>query len=293
MILSMTGFGSAERTEGGVHYRVEIRSVNNRYFKATIKLPELLQRFESDIEQQLRQRLGRGSVSYSLRIRDAAGSVMAEINVAALQSIVERLRGLRADGASVQIDLAALLALPGIVEPPDIDESMAAARQATIRAVTDEAIGRLIEMRRSEGAALRADLAGQCVRIRELVSRVRARSPLVVEDYHRKLRVRVNALLAQGGVELNQDDLVREIAIFAERCDVNEEIARLESHLEQFLQICDRGEEAGRKLDFLAQELLREANTIGSKANDAEIARLIVDTKATIDRIKEQVQNVA
>jgi uncharacterized protein (TIGR00255 family) len=158
--------------------------------------------------------------------------------------------------------------------------------------LTDEAAERVTEMRRTEGGTIFSDLRGQCDQLRHRMGEVGARAPVVVEEYHKRLRTRVQQLMNVHGAELDQDALAREVAIYAERCDVNEELSRIGSHLDQFDEICTKGADAGRRLDFLAQELLRESNTIGSKANDAEIARHVVEMKAAIDRIKEQVQNV-
>jgi uncharacterized protein (TIGR00255 family) len=135
---------------------------------------------------------------------------------------------------------------------------------------------------------LYASLAG----IRREVESVQGRAPMVVDEYHERLKARVGMLMQKGGFELQADGLMREVAIFAERCDIGEEINRLSSHLDQFVELCERGEQVGRTLDFLTQELLREANTIGSKSNDAVIARSVVTVKGLIDRLKEQVQNV-
>lgn len=292
MIHSMTGYGDAQAHEDGVTYRAEIRSVNNRYFKSAIKLPEQFQLFEAEIDKLLRGKLGRGSVNYSLRVKDESPSAAYEINAAALRRYIEQMKAAMGGDSGIRIDLATMLEWPGVCEPPDIDEARQAVQLAAIRRVTDEAIGRLIVMRQAEGEALLVDLKAQCAAIRENLEEVRKRSPGVVTEYKNRLTSRVAELLAGTNTKLTADDLVREVAIFAERCDVNEEIARLTSHLGQFLELCDAPEETGRKLDFLAQEMLREANTIGSKANDAQIARHIVEIKAAIDRIKEQVQNV-
>lgn len=293
MIQSMTGFGAADGQDGDVGYRVEIRSVNNRYFKSAIKLPESLQQFESEIDKLLRSRLGRGSVNYTLWVRDNSPAAAYGINAAALRRYIDQLAAAASGLESIRIDLSAMLEWPGVCQPPELDEARQTAQLAMIRRITEEAIGRLLKMREAEGAALLADLKSQCQTIRRQLEEVRARSPGVVVEYQARLQSRVRELLAGTNVKLSEDDLVREVSIFAERCDVNEEISRLSSHLAQFLELCDSPEDTGRRLDFLAQELLREANTIGSKANDAQIARQIVDIKAAIDRIKEQVQNVA
>ncbi len=292
MILSMTGFGEAEAYEDGVRYRVEIRSVNNRYFKASIKLPELFQSFEAEIEKILRERLGRGSVMYSLRLKDETAATAYEVSRAALKRYMDDLRAVVGDDHMSHVDPAALLNIPGVLQPPTMQDSVLEDRFASIQALTRTAIDRLIDMRRKEGESILADLEQHCAVIRDRVADIRKRSPAVVSEYAKRLHSRIQLLLGEGSQTLDQDALAREVAIFAERCDVNEEVSRLSSHLEQFGRMCRSNEEAGRKLDFLTQEMLREANTTGSKANDAEITRHVVEIKAAIDRIKEQVQNV-
>lgn len=292
MVVSMTGFGAAQATEAGVSYRVEIRSVNNRYFKASIKIPEHLARYESDLEKLLRQRLGRGSVSYALRLKDDSVPGAMDINTAAVRRYITALERVAAECRFVRLDLAGLLELPGVCDPLEIPDDAMEAQFQIVRKVTSDAMDRLIEMRRVEGQALERDLAEQCAGIRDRIAQVAERSPAVVNEYQKRLHTRVQQLVEAASVALDQDALAREVAIFAERCDVNEELSRLASHLDQFAELCASPEEAGRKLDFLAQEMLREANTIGSKASDAQIARHVVEIKASIDRIKEQVQNV-
>jgi uncharacterized protein (TIGR00255 family) len=292
MILSMTGFGEADARADGVALHAEVRSVNNRYFKATIKVPEQFQRFEADIDRLLRSMLGRGSISYNLRVKDENVPSAYEINAAAVRHYVNRLKEITAGQTGTQIDLASLLEIPGVCEPAEIDPAVLEAQFNTVEELTRDAVERVISMRRAEGAAIQKDLEQQCASIRSRLAEVAGRAPQVVEEYHKRLKVRIQQLLASTSVELEQDTLAREVAVFAERCDVNEEISRLSSHLDQFAELCRSPEEAGRKLDFLTQEMLREANTIGSKANDASLARCVVEIKASIDRIKEQVQNV-
>jgi uncharacterized protein (TIGR00255 family) len=290
----MTGYGEAQRTTDGVSYALELKSLNNRYLKATIKLPEHLAVFESEVEKLLRERLDRGSITYVLRVRDNRADAAQEINVAAVKSYLSQLeKGMTSLGnAAVRIDLAGILALPGVVQPPEISEVERQRQWDILSSLTEEGIKHLLGMRRTEGQAIREDLLKQCRQIREHLVVIGERAPLVVQDYHQRLLQRTNELLAQSKLQLSLDDLRREVAVFAERCDINEEIARLTSHLDQFAKLCDSDEQAGRKLDFLAQEMLREANTIGSKANDSTIAHRIIDTKGAIDRLKEQVQNV-
>lgn len=292
MILSMTGYGDAECADNGVSYTLEIRSLNNRYFKTTIKLPDAFQFLEPEVEKLLRAKLGRGSITYTLRFRDTRPDAAGEINRAALQAYVAQIAGVQADNIQVTIDLGTLLTLPGILQPKELDDASREHQSNLVRQLSDKAIGKLIEMRRIEGKSLYQDLLKHTALIRESLAKVQERAPLVVEEYNDRLRQRVDALIKKAKLELDGEALIKEVAIFAERCDVNEEIARSRSHLDQFDQLCESNEHAGRKLDFLAQELLREANTVGSKANDGDIARHTVNIKGYIDRLKEQVQNV-
>lgn len=292
MIHSMTGYGAAEHEGDGVSYRLEVRSLNNRYLKANIRLPEHLQMFEADVEKLLRERLHRGSVNYTLSLRDGAAEAVPEINVSVLEAYLSQLRGVAGGQASVTLDLAAALQLPGVCQPVELDEPARQRYWAILQRLTEGALDRLIVMRQSEGSAIREDLLAHCKAIEEHAAAVGADAPRIVEEYARRLQQRVNMLLAEAQLELDRDDLMREVAIFAERCDVSEELARLMSHVQQFVAACDAREYVGRKLDFLAQEMLREANTIGSKANDAQISRHVVEIKGLIDRLKEQIQNV-
>jgi uncharacterized protein (TIGR00255 family) len=155
-----------------------------------------------------------------------------------------------------------------------------------------QAIDALLEMRRREGAALLADLATHTHAVRESLEKIEARKQRVVENYQQRLLARVQELTRSAELSLGATDLMREVALFAERSDISEEVARLKSHLDQFARACQQEDQAGRKLDFISQEMHREASTIGAKANDVEISQAIVEIKSSIDRIKEQVQNV-
>jgi uncharacterized protein (TIGR00255 family) len=293
MISSMTGYGDAEGQLDGVTYAVEIRTVNNRYFKANIKLPETVAFLTEAIEKLLRGNLSRGTVNYSLRLRNASANVLFDIDETALQAIMERLSRI-ASSANINcpIDISSLLSLPGILEPASPDEDIAEQIRKTVVEISQEAIEKLKQMRTAEGAALEADLKKHCSAIKQNIERICARSGVVLTRYAEKLNKRVNELLAGAKLKLDEETLAREVAIFAERSDISEEIARLDSHLQQLLQGCETNSQAGRKLDFISQEMLREANTIASKASDTEITSWVVDIKCRIDRIKEQVQNV-
>lgn len=296
MIQSMTGYGEARLSADGVTYRVEIRCVNNRYFKASIKLPEPFGRFEADFDRLLRERLGRGSITFSLRITDESFSSACRINTDVLDDYVRQLTEVGKKYGLARIDFSRLLDAPGIMQVPDIDDERLASQFKIIQTLADRAMNGVIVMRKAEGEAILRDLREHIAEIRSRLEEVRRRSPTVVLEYQKRLQSRVQQLLdgMEGvNVQLHEDSLAREVAIFAERCDVNEEVSRLSSHLDQFDGLCSAPEEAGRKMDFLSQELLREANTIGSKSNDAELSKHVVAIKACVDRIKEQVQNVA
>jgi uncharacterized protein (TIGR00255 family) len=293
MINSMTGFGEAACEIDGISYTVELKTVNNRYYKSAIRLPDTVAFLEEDIEKLLRSHLSRGSVNYNLRLKNVAARAMFDIDQAAMQKCVERLSETAGKlNIAYTIDLAALLALPGIIQPVLPDENEAQRITDVILTMSRKAIEQLTQMRASEGKTIASDLKAHCDLIRERLEQIRGRAPRVIEEYHKKLKKRIEELAGQAQLKLDEDTLAREVALFAERSDISEELSRLESHLGQFLQSCASDEQAGRRLDFIGQEMLREANTIGSKALDAEIARWVVDIKCLIDRIKEQVQNV-
>ncbi len=293
MICSMTGYGDAELTTEGVSYALEIRSLNNRYFKASIKLPDPLQYLEPDIERLLRERLGRGSVTYSLRLRSVTGIEAYEINTVALERYVRQLQSLAPMGVSISVELGSTLALPGVSAPPQLDEQEKQRQWQLIRTLTEQVLDKAVQMRGVEGKALRADVLTHCQSVLDQLETIRLRAPDVVREYHTRLTQRVEELASTARLNLEADSLAREVAIYAERSDISEEVARLASHIQQFRELCDSNELAGRKLEFLTQEMLREANTIASKSNDVQIARGVIEIKASIDRLKEQTANVA
>ncbi|MCJ7730245.1 MAG: YicC family protein [Sedimentisphaerales bacterium] len=293
MINSMTGYGSAEGRLSGVTYAVEVGTVNNRYFKATLRLPETLGFLEGDIEKQLRQEVSRGTVNYVLRQKGAPAEALFEINEKALATLMKRLGRISpARGMERELDVGGLLALPGILSPAVPSAAVAGRIRRKVRAITRQAVKGLKAMRSAEGAALAADLEQHCRAIKSNLERIQLHRAAGPQQYAEKLKKRVDELLAAAKLKLNDETVAREVAIFADRADISEEVARLDSHLVQFVKALKSSQQAGRKLDFICQEMLREANTIGSKASDADIVHLVVDIKCRIDRIKEQVQNV-
>ncbi len=293
MLSSMTGYGEATGELDGVSYIVEIKTVNSRYLKTIIKLPDGSTFLEEDIDKELRKSLSRGTINYVLRLRGVSANALFEIDEAALRSVVARLSEVGSSvGVQGAIDLANLLDLPGIVLPvlPDAEES--AKVKELVRRLTREALDKVKRMREAEGGFLEADLKKHCDAIQEELEQIYQRSGSVVQEYAKRLRRRVDELLAEAKLKLDEQTLAREVAILADRSDISEEIARLDAHLQQFRQICRTDGQAGRRLDFLSQEMLREANTVASKAADARIARSVVDIKCLIERLKEQLQNI-
>jgi uncharacterized protein (TIGR00255 family) len=293
MINSMTGFGEAQGEINGVTYIVEIRTVNNRYLKTCLRLPETTAFLEEGIDRLLRKNLSRGMVSCVLHLKNAPANVLFDIDETALRVYMEKLSQIVSSAnTKYPIDIGGLLTLPGIVRPALPDEKKAEQIKKGVLSITQKAIDQLKRMRAAEGVALAADLDSHCKAIKQDLEQIRAHSGVVLQEYQKKLRKRVDELLADAKLKLDEDALAREVAIFADRSDISEEIARLDSHLQQFAESCQADAQAGRRLDFISQEMLREANTIASKAYDTEVIRCVVDIKCRIDRIKEQVQNI-
>lgn len=295
MIRSMTGFGEASATADGVHVSVEIKALNNKFFKLTLRMPEELQGLEPDIDGLLRRRLVRGSTTVTIRYADTTATAAHEINQEALKAYIVALQKLP-DGLVRKdaVDLATVMTLPGVLQPPsDLEERVERLRPVVLGAVEDSC-DKLITMRDREGTMLQDDLHKHRQEIATRLDEVASRAPLVVEEYYEKLLQRVQRLLAETDISVEPEAVIREVAFFADRTDISEEVSRLSAHLTQFKELIDaqKHKPIGRTLDFLAQEMLREANTIASKSNDAVISRDIVEVKGAIDRIKEQVQNV-
>lgn len=294
MLASMTGFTRASITDNNITYNLEIRSLNGKYFKSTIKLPEQLACYEPKIEQILRENLIRGSIVFSLRLRDNSETASLEVNSGAVKGYLQALKQIvhEHNEQAVTIDLSNLLMLPGVCQYPEPDVVRLEQELEIITSLTNDALKQLWNMRYQEGQALKLDLLKHCQNIEVALKDIKECAPQVIQDYAQRLHQRVTKLITDAEVELDKESLIREVAIFAERADINEELSRLDSHLSQFQAVIEGKEHAGRTLEFLAQEMLRETNTIGSKANNAKIALRVVEIKGHIDRIKEQVMNV-
>ncbi len=294
MIRSMTGFGEASTHVDGVHYFLEVRSLNGKYFKASIRLPEELQGLEPELDSELRRRLTRGTITLIGKYSDTSESAAYRVNHQAIENYIQQLhKSPQVASGACAIDISALLGLPGVLQPPSDEEARFEKAHAAFSSLLDKACGDLTAMREREGQLLVDDLLSHHDLIRVNLARIAQRAPRVVEDYQRRLQARIEALLDDAKVKVEPTDLIREVAVYAERSDISEEVARLSGHLAQFKSMitANDGRPVGRTLDFLTQEMLREANTIASKSGDVEISRDIVEVKGAIDRIKEQVQN--
>ena len=290
---SMTGFGAATVERDGLGLSAELRSVNHRHLVVRVKGPAELVGLDVALEQRIKKRLARGSVTVFLRLERAGAGAASSISEELLRSYAERLDVLAEELGREKVGLDRLLSLPGVLGG---DEEEGAwedlARELALEAA-DAAIDDLVAMREREGKAMAEDLERNASRLDKLVHQVEGRMPEVVYEHHQGLRKRVEELLG-GQRRVDEADLARELALLADRLDVSEEVSRLRSHLEQLRELlATAGEEAlGRKLDFLIQEALREVNTVGSKCNDATVAHWVVDMKNVVERLREQVQNV-
>ncbi len=295
MIRSMTGYGEASAQTNGTHFYVEVRSLNSKYFKATIRLPEEFQGLEAEMEQVLRERLTRGTVTLNARSADTSAGAAFAINAHALNRYMEQIKGMPSvPGVQATVDMGTLLALPGVLQPPSNEEERFERARGAFLPLLRRALDELVRMRDREGLALQADLEGHRAYIAQRLERLVSLAPSVIAEYETRLKTRIEALLGESQISISQVDLIREIAVYAEKTDIAEEIKRLGGHLDQFRDLL-AGHDArpvGRTLDFLAQEMLRETNTIASKSPDAAISRAAVEVKGAIDRIKEQAQNV-
>lgn len=289
MLLSMTGFGSASSRKDGVSLQVEIRTVNNKFYKSNVRLPDLLQSLEAEIDAIVAKQITRGSVTVSVKFMDSPEQSVATINSDILGNYLNKLREV---DDSISIEVSRLLSLPGVLSN-DTEEEVAIRVKSTLLGLVSECCTDVIEMRRREGKSLEEDLVNQLVKISENLSHIKNRAPEIVAEYQKRLRQRMETLFAEVGVNLTEQDTLREVAIFAEKTDIAEEIARLDGHIDQFRDLIGgpENEPIGRTLDFLSQEMLRESNTIASKCLDGETSRRIVEIKGAVDRIKEQVQN--
>jgi uncharacterized protein (TIGR00255 family) len=291
LLLSMTGFGEARTQDPGRSVLVEVRTVNNRHLKVNTKISDELAVLEPNLEAMVRERIRRGTVHVIVRVERPRRSEDYRLNLVALASYRDQL--LQLPGAErFSLDLARLASLPGVIEEQRTPDRATEEEWGAISSVVSSALDQLEAARTREGNAMATELIALAGTIGDRLAQVADRAPLVVQAYHKKLTERVRALLSDHGLTIEPGDLVREVAILADRSDITEEMVRLRAHLTEFAAIIQLAESSGRKLEFITQEMGREVNTIGSKANDIEISRAVVDMKAVLEKIRELIQNV-
>ena len=290
---SMTGFGTATREGPAGSVACEIRSVNHRQLKVSLRVPPSLAHVETDLEGRIRASIARGAVSGVLRTARAMPAAGALVDLPLARRYAEDLADLGTElGLPGQPDLAMVATLPGVILVRPAGEEGDAVLAATAGEALDAALADLAASRTREGKALAKDFDQRLRRIGKAMAVVRKRAPLVARAARERLRKRLAELLDGHPADAVRDAAAREVVLMAERADVAEEITRLEAHVAAFRAAGEADGEAGRRLDFLLQEMLREVNTIGSKSQDAAVAAAVVDMKVEVDRMKEQAANV-
>jgi len=288
---SMTGYGKGAASGDGRELTVELKSVNHRYLDVGMRLPRHLAFLEDGVRSALGARLSRGHVDVFINYRNLRSDARTvEIDVPLLTAFVSAARGANESlGLSDDLSLTSALRLPDVTNVREADED-ADAVLALLKDAMDSAIDVLLVMRKQEGERMRAYLSDCADTVLSLTEQIAVRAPIVVEEYKTKLDERIQTLL--GAVEVDRTRLATEVALFADKASIDEEISRLHSHIAQMRSLLDASEPVGRKLDFVVQEMNREFNTIGSKANDGELTTLVLSGKAEIEKIREQVQNI-
>lgn len=287
----MTGHGQSSTKSGPNTIDVEVRTVNNRYLKVSARAPDLPPAFEAEIEGLVRDFVRRGSVTVNVRIGGVAGLANGVISHQALKTYLNEAKKASLEhGVVVELEWGSLLQLPGVLETKgSLDDplTLEAVRHGIRGALSD-----LQRMRLAEGRSMQDRLLAYLSELEMVVKKIADRAPFVLQDYQARLEQKVRAAVESRGLELGDSDLTREVVLFSDKSDISEELTRLDSHVKQFHGLFEQKESQGRRIDFLLQEMGRETNTIGSKANDSEISSHVVTIKVIIEQIRELVQNV-
>lgn len=291
MIKSMTGFGRAREILNGREITVEIRAVNHRYYEFSSRLPRSLTFAEERLKSLLQGKISRGKVEVSVTVQNiTAAAEVITANKEVIGGYVSALREIKDEfSLTDDLSLSAVMRLPDAftVVKADTDEEQL---WADLRMVAESALGSFLKMRETEGERMKTDILSRLETIENNVSFVEERSPIIVENYRKRLYERMREVLSDTGIDENR--ILLEAGIFSEKTAVDEETVRLRSHIAQFREMLESSEPIGRKLDFLVQEMNRETNTIGSKVQDIEVTKIVVDQKSEIEKIREQIQNI-
>ncbi|MDO4545142.1 MAG: YicC/YloC family endoribonuclease [Bacillota bacterium] len=293
MIKSMTGFGRGEYSDGKRNVTAEIKTVNHRYADISVKMPKRYSFAEEDIKAIVRKKVKRGKVEVSIMVENLTEEdLTVKLNSLVARQYLDNLRELQDTyDLTGEIDIKLIATLPDVMKAiPDVEDEDEASK--VIRQAVSLATENLDGMRAIEGEKLAEDLIRRGEEIREIVRKIEVRAPLIVKEYTEKLYTRIKEL-TEDVIDVPEERILMEAAVFADKSSITEELVRLDSHMIQLKDILSAGDgPVGKKLDFLVQEMNREANTIGSKSNDLEITTLMLDTKSEIEKIREQVQNI-
>ena len=290
---SMTGYGDAVSETPEFVLGIDIKAVNNRFLKISSKISDEVSFLQVDLDEAVRKRLARGSIFFTLRFQPTTFSDLYQVNEDVVKKYVATVKKLREELRSTEdVRLQAILTLPGAIKADDSVIPERAEVLPIALETMENALAKMIEMREHEGGNLREELRVRYENVGSLMGEVKKAAPQALEEHFRKLEERTRALLGEQKAGLDEGGVLREAALLAERSDISEEIARMDSHLEQFSETMESTEPVGRKLEFICQEMFRESNTMGSKAPGSEVGRSVVEIKAEVDRLKEQVLNV-
>lgn len=295
MLLSMTGFGEARTETEGLTVGIEVRALNNRHLKLTVRGSDPYPMFEAELEKVVRRHVKRGTITVHVRVQRLASTADLALNAIALKAYLQQIRVVCEEAGMPELTapmLPGVLTLPGVAPEGGYFGSPPDEEWPSVEATLTNALLRLNVMRKEEGQSMAGELLSLHRGVGVELESIRALLPSIAENYRRRLLDRVRAAMTDAGVPVQPEHLIREVAVFAERTDVSEEVTRFSAHLDQFAELVRKGEEAGRKLEFVIQEMGREVNTLGSKAGDVSVSRHVFEIKATLEKIRELVQNV-
>jgi len=296
--MSMTGYGRAEVKLDAADTRpacivwIEVRSFNHRFLSLKSRLPDSMQALAPDVEKGVRRRLRRGSVLVTVDLKVDAGDASALVDTDLLASYAVALDRLAKERGCEGASLDALIALPGVIRDVAVSPESVGDLAPAVMEALDAALNRLVEMRRAEGEHLNAVLGDMADRLAEYLGRVRDGRPQVIDDYRERLRTRISQILEREGLAVDEGDIVREVALFADRSDIAEELDRLDGHIAQLRKFLQDDDAAGKRIEFIVQEMFREANTMLAKISDPALSEQALAIKSEVEKVKEQALNV-
>lgn len=291
---SMTGFGGGSHSDGSIEVAIELRSVNQRFLELNIRMPHSYLRLEEGLRRKIKEHLHRGKVDVFVTVREIAPQAPEiTVDLAALRACKEALERAREecfDGGSTSLAEVASLTKDWFTEtPPRIDAEVC---RPVFETALQEALTSLMTMRRREGETIQRDLTARAASLQEIIEKIAARRPVIMAAYEERLRKRIEKMLEQAGSSADEGRILQEIAVYADKSDFTEEVVRFRSHVLQLERLLSDGNDVGRSLDFLMQEMNRETNTIGSKADDLEVTEYVLQLKNELEKIREQIQNI-